>query len=136
MNNIRRELSEYRLEKAKSALEVANALNKQNYWADSANRSYYSIFHAVRAVLALDAFDSKKHSGVISYFLEHYIKTRILDVALSDCVRNAFLVRNKSDYEDFYVVGKEDAEKQIEDASAVISAVEEHLQYRWAQIRE
>ena len=87
-------------------------MTEQNYWADSANRSYYSIFYALRAVPALDAFDSKKHSGVISYFLEHYIKTKILDAALSDYVRNAFLVRNKSDYEDFYVVGKEDAEKK------------------------
>ena len=86
--------------------------------------------------MALDAFDSKKHSGVISYFLEHYIKTKILDVALSDYVRTAFLIRNKSDYEDFYVVGKADAEKQIEDAAAFIAAVDEHLRHRWEQIRE
>ena len=32
------------------------------------NRAYYSIFHAIRSVLALDGFDSKKHSGVISEF--------------------------------------------------------------------
>ena len=79
MNSIRKELSEYRIEKAKSALLSARSLAGQGYWADSANRSYYAIFHALRAVLALDAFDSKKHSGVISYFLEHYIKTKLLD---------------------------------------------------------
>ena len=78
----------------------------------------------------------KKHSDVISYFLENYIKTRRLDVVLSDYVRNAFLIRNKSDYEDFYVVGKGDAEKQVEDATAFIYAMEEHLQQRWAQIHE
>jgi len=136
MNSIRKELSEYRFEKARRALVVARSLAEQGYWADSANRSYYAIFHALRAVLALDAFDSQKHSGVISYFLEHYIKTKILGNALSDYVRNAFLVRNKSDYEDFYLVGKEDAEKQIEDAAAFIAAVEDHLQQRWAQIQE
>jgi len=136
MNSIRKELSEYRLEKANSALAVAKSLAEQKYWADSANRSYYAIFYALRAVLALDAFDSKKHSGVISYFLEHYIKTKMFDVALSDYVRNAFLIRNKSDYEDFYIVEKSDAEKQIEDAAAFIAAVEEHLRQRWEQIRE
>jgi len=90
----------------------------------------------LRAVLALDAFDSKKHSGVISYFLEHYIKTKLLDSVLSDYVRNAFLIRNKSDYEDFYIVGKADAEKQIDDAAAFIALVEAHLRQRWAQISE
>ncbi|MCM1122757.1 MAG: HEPN domain-containing protein, partial [Eubacterium sp.] len=29
------------------------------------NRAYYSIFHALRAVLVFDNFDSSKHSGVI-----------------------------------------------------------------------
>jgi len=136
MNSIRKELSGYRLEKAHSALAVARILSGQGYWADSVNRSYYSIFHAVRAVLALDAFDSRKHSGVISYFLEHYIKTGLMDVALSDYVRNAFLIRNKSDYDDFYVVEKEDAEQQIEDAAMLIAVVEKHLLQRWEGISE
>ena len=34
----------------------------------SLNRSYYSIFHAMRAITALEGFDSSKHSGVIAYF--------------------------------------------------------------------
>lgn len=38
------------------------------------NRAYYSIFHAMRAILALDEVDFKKHSGVIAYFRENYIK--------------------------------------------------------------
>jgi hypothetical protein len=34
----------------------------------AANRSYYCIFNAMRAVLSLDRFDSKKHSGIIDAF--------------------------------------------------------------------
>jgi len=36
------------------------------------NRAYYCVFHAMRAVIALDEQDFKKLSGVISYFREHY----------------------------------------------------------------
>ena len=31
-----------------------------------ANRSYYAVFHAMRAVLAFDKIDLKRHSGIIS----------------------------------------------------------------------
>lgn len=61
-------LSEYRLEKAKESLKYAKLLFENNGYAEAANRAYYAIFHASRAVLALDGVDRKKHSGVISYF--------------------------------------------------------------------
>ncbi len=39
-----------------------------------------AIFHAVRALLALDKFDSQKHSGIISYFNQKFIKTGKIEV--------------------------------------------------------
>ncbi|MDQ3019979.1 MAG: hypothetical protein M3R36_05330 [Bacteroidota bacterium] len=32
------------------------------------------MFHSVRALFLFDKFDSKKHSGIISYFNKNYIK--------------------------------------------------------------
>ena len=69
MVNTTRELSEYRLSKAKQDLLAAKLLFDNNHFAQSLNRSYYAIFHAVRSLLAYDKFDSKKHSGIISYFI-------------------------------------------------------------------
>ena len=61
------DLSKYRLVKAKEDLQTAkNNLTERSYRA-SVNRSYYAIFHALRAITALDTFDSKKHSGIISF---------------------------------------------------------------------
>ncbi len=34
------------------------------------NRAYYCAFDAMRAINALDGFDSSKHSGVIAHFYE------------------------------------------------------------------
>ena len=62
----------YRLEKSKEDLESAEILFKKNKYTQSLNRSYYTIFHAIRALLALDKFDSRKHSGVVSYFIKNY----------------------------------------------------------------
>lgn len=47
-------------------------------YASANNRAYYCIFHAMRAVLALDGEDYKKHSAVIARFTLNYLKTDIL----------------------------------------------------------
>ena len=93
----------------------------------AANRSYYAIFHAARAVLALDGLDFKKHSGVISNFQMKYIKTGIFDKQLSNIIKSAFSLRTESDYEDFYVISKADVESQVREAEIFFQTVSEYI---------
>ena len=88
-------LSKYRLERAKQSLETAKASKDNNDWFTINNRLYYSIFHAIRAVLALEKIDFKKHSAVISYFNKNYILTNIFDKSYGKVVNNAFEIRQK-----------------------------------------
>lgn len=69
-----RELSLYRLERAKEMLSAVRENLEINQLKTSLNRSYYAIFHAMRAVNCQDGFDSSKHSGVIAHFNQYYIK--------------------------------------------------------------
>ena len=117
----------YRLETAGKSLDAAKVLIDAQAFKDAANRSYYCVFHAMRAVLAKDGFDSKKHSGVIAAFRQRYLKTGIFSPVLSEIIRNAFDVRGKSDYEDFFVISKEDIVKQVEDAGVFLSAIENYI---------
>ena len=120
-------LVKYRLERAWESLASAERdLNAESLKA-SANRSYFCVFHAMRSVLALDGFDSKKHSGVISAFRNKYIKPGIFRPELSDIIRDVFNIRSKSDYEDFFVISKEDVILQIENASVFLTAVEAYI---------
>ncbi|MBU0700187.1 HEPN domain-containing protein [bacterium] len=96
MNRNSYDISKYRLEKAKEDLNAATQNLANTHLAASINRSYYCIFHAMRAVLALDGFDSKKHSGVIAYFRQNYIKTNIFDKIYSEIIGMAFEIRNKN----------------------------------------
>ena len=121
-----KDLAKYRLEQARECLRDAeNAIGTSS--KNAANRSYYTIFHSMRAVLALERFDSKKHSGVISAFRQRYIKTGVFEPFFSDVVRNAFIVRNRCDYEDFFVVSKSEVEKQIDNARQFLEAVEAYI---------
>lgn len=117
-------LSKHRLASAKDAIEEGELLLRSNKYKGANNRAYYAIFYSIRAILALDGFDSKKHSGVIAKFNENYIKTQKFSANYGKLVKNASIIRNNSDYDDFFIATKEQAEKQIEDAKQFYGAVE------------
>ena len=94
----------------------------------AANRSYYAIFHSVRALYALDGKDFKKHSGVIAFFQMDYIKTGIFDKRMSDIIKSAFSLRTDSDYEDFFIISHEEVETQVAEAAEFYNTVARYLQ--------
>ena len=53
----------YRLERAKEDLQAARVNHSSGVFKASINRSYYAIFHSIRAVNILDGFDAS--NGVI-----------------------------------------------------------------------
>ena len=69
----------------------------------------------------------KKHSGVIAEFNRNYIKTDVFDKRFSKIISKAFQIRNRSDYEDFYVVAKEDVAQQIDNAKEFLDVVTEYI---------
>lgn len=127
------ELSKRRLEIAHERLTTAKAMLELGDYKASANRLYYAIFSVMRAVLALDGFDSKKHSGIIARFRQSYIKTGILDTEMSKIIDDLEVIREDSDYDDFYIILKEDVEIQAKRAEYFISEVESYLQNQYNQ---
>ena len=121
-------LSAHRFKRSKEELQTAELLLRNTDYRSSINRSYYAIFHAIRAVNALDGFDSSKHSGVISHFNQEYVKTGLFEKESSKIIRNASELREQADYEDFYEASQEDATDVFEEASRFISVVEAYLQ--------
>ncbi len=114
------DLSNHRLEKALDLLDQAKLLLKEGKYDGSVNRSYYAIFSAIRAVLALIGLDARKHRGVITYFDRYFVKTGIFEKHFSKIVHASFDVRQASDYEDFFVIPAEHAIKQLEDGGRFI----------------
>lgn len=122
-----KDLCLYRLSKAERYLADAKRTLELEMYDTAANRSYYVIFHAARAVLALDGLDFRKHSGVISNFQMRYIKTGIFEKQLSNIIKSAFSLRTESDYEDFFVIEKEDVKRQVEEAEFFFHTIEAYI---------
>ncbi len=127
-NEIKREMSDYRMEAAIEHLNASLYLLKGGFIKDSIGRSYYAMFSAARALLAQDGVDFSKQAGVISYFQKEYIKTGKLEVKFSKYLSEAFRIRNHSDYADFYVASKQDADEQYQRAKEFCEAIKVYIE--------
>ena len=116
------------LEKAQKCLQAAEILLKSESFADSANRSYYAIFHCITAVLVTVGFSAKTHSGNIAEYRKRFVKTGLFPKSFSDIIKDAFRIRNSSDYDVFFIVAKADVVKQIEDAKIFLTATDNYIQ--------
>ena len=126
----RRELSSARLDKAFQMLTAAQIMLRFDDYASACNRLYYAVFHAMRAVLALDGIDEHSHSHLISEFRRRYLKTNILDRALSDIIGSSFQIRDESDYEDNWIISKSDVIEQAQKVTEFLSAIEHYVATR------
>ena len=69
------ELARERLSYARDSLLEGQALVQIGRLRGAANRFYYAAFNAARSLLAVRELDSSKHTGVISLFQQHFVKT-------------------------------------------------------------
>ena len=120
-------LAKYRFQRVLEDLAAAKEMLSGGMYKPSLNRSYYSIFHAMRAITVLEGFDCSKHSVVIAYFNQNFIKTGIFAKETSKIIKSASIMKEQSDYLDFFIASKQDAEEQIERAKQFIEAVEKYL---------
>jgi uncharacterized protein (UPF0332 family) len=113
-----------RLKRSKQHLKSPRDLLQNDDFADSISRSYYAIFQAARALLALQEVESRKHSGVISLFNRHFVKTRKVDKQLGVILKDARRSREMADYTELAEFSRDDAQEQIADAEVFIRSVE------------
>ena len=73
MDERRRDLCQYRIEQARESLRASKIMLDNKMVKDSINRSYYSAFYAMKAILALEEKDFKRHKDVVAYFNKMYV---------------------------------------------------------------
>ena len=88
MPDNREELKVYRLEMAKERLHSSKILLEAGSYKDSIGRSYYAMFTAVRALLAVEGQDFSKHADDLFECSDAYVRvagSRRTSAALYDC---------------------------------------------------
>lgn len=122
-------LCQYRLNNAEETYTVARDCFRGMHYKDCVNRSYYAVFYALKAVLALEGVDFKRHKDVVAYFNQHYVAADIFKRDYGRKIAKLQQIREKSDYDDFYITSSEEAEKQLENTREIIDAIKIYLKF-------
>ena len=75
------DLSLYRMQNAKDTLNVASVCLERKFYKDTINRCYYAAFYAVKAVLALEEVDFKRHKDAVAAVESYLLEKEILKSA-------------------------------------------------------
>ena len=116
----------YRIETAQSDIKAAEILLGAKEFRGANNRAYYGIYHAVSAIHALDGNAYKRHKDALANFNKNYVKTEIFPRKLGKKIAESEEIRHASDYDDFYIAGKKEAENQLEDAEWFLAVIEHY----------
>lgn len=127
VQKISKELAKHRLEQAKEDLEAGKLLYDKNFYKSANNRAYYSIFHSIKAVLALEPIDFKRHKDVLAYFNKNYINKEIFSRMMGRKIQNASAIREDSDYDDEFIVDADKTNEQIKTAEELIELVDKYI---------
>ena len=128
-----RDLVLYRIETSKSDIKAAEILLSAREFRGANNRAYYGIYYAISAIHALDGNAYKRHKDALANFNKNYVKTEIFPRKLGKRIVESEEIRHASDYDDFYIATREEAEEQIQTAKELVKLVEEYVRQRWDQ---
>ena len=118
-------IARHRLTRARAALDEGDLLIGRDHFSGALNRVYYAGFYAARAVLATVNADSSRHSGVISLFQQHFVRTGLVPAEVAKALPRAFEKRQTSDYGDFSEPTREEVVSLRDQVQLLIAACEQ-----------
>ena len=124
----KRSLIRYRLDQAREVLKDAHTLYDLKRTPISViNRAYYSMFYGVLALMISIDKNTVKHQGVLSFFDEYFIKTKIFPKEMSKLIHDAFESRQEGDYRESAKTDRETAGEILQSADKFFELIEEYL---------
>lgn len=115
--------------RAAEALESSESDLKHDWNISSVNRAYYSIFYGVCALLLTKEIESGlTHSGTITQFNFHFIKSLEIDPKYSKMIARVYQMRLHGDYDISYNLEYEDVKEAFSLAKEFFEMVKEKLE--------
>ncbi len=108
--------------KADEALnEVQKAIDTESL-SSAQNRIYYSIFYSVMALGYSRDFVTSKHSQLLGWFNQTFVKEKIFDKKFGEIYKTAYENRMRSDYTYTYKPEKEKIINAFSNAKSFVEA--------------
>lgn len=114
------------LKLAEEKLIVARDLLDLAHYRDVVAKAYYTMFYAAKAaLLTAGAGGVRRHTGVVSFFAEHFVKTGKIDRRYSASLARALNDRIAADYQVEFEATEELARQSMTDAEAFLAKAQE-----------
>ncbi len=113
---------------AEEKLPLAHQFLTLGLFDETVSKSYYVMFYAARAALALEDIRPHRHSGVAAKFGEHFAKTGRVKRGLGRKLREAMEAREDADYNPKRRASREEAERVFTDATEFLQAIKNLLE--------
>jgi uncharacterized protein (UPF0332 family) len=130
MNGSQRDYFQYRIDRSAELFQDAKLLAANKRWRSCVNRLYYSSFHLVSALLALDGITTKSHDGLKTKFLQSYVKTNLIDIEFGKLYARLLDWRQESDYSVYLDFNEEDVMPLIQKIGKLNQVLKELIQSR------
>lgn len=123
-----------RLDRAKELYMEAGELVKMDSYKSANNRAFYAIEKCIKALLATQQIDVETHNGAVSQFNLLFIHKENSSFTKNDYqkITKADRIRNASDYDDFYVVNKEETKELLQFVDEFLGKTEKYIQGMFA----
>lgn len=115
------------LEKSERTFEDVLFCVKEGKWETAANRLYYSVFHAMSALLVSDGHQVKSHRGIIAMFGEHYVRTDVFSKKDGSLLSDLVIMRDNADYNCFFEANEEKLKPYIEPTRMLIEKIKAYI---------
>ena len=110
------------LQLADEAVDDARYLLQGNRLKAAATRAYYAMYHAVIAALAGAGVGiPRTHSGAISLFGRHFVRTGRIGRQFSRDLQDAYNLRQQSDYEAYAEIASLQCKDAVKKAEAFVA---------------
>ena len=111
------------LEKSAHLLKQAGMMRDLQQWDMAANRYYYACFHAVQALFVHNGLAARRHTGMLSQFGLHFIKTGIIEDRLGGFLTRMEQLREKGDYNCVFSIEENELCTIVEPAHELIGVI-------------
>ncbi len=115
------------LDHAHEALDAAALTLNHGFYSVVINRAYYAIFYAASALLLTKGISRSKHSGVISAFRKHFVKSGLVEAEYSHLYGDVMDARVGSDYDVTFESDPETARERLDDARRFVGRAASYL---------
>ena len=113
------------VDKAVRALASAERQLSDGDYDFASSRAYYAVFYVLEGALLTKSLSFSKHSGVISAFNLHFVKSGIFPKEFSGLIARLFRERQMADYVFELRISESEAQEDIEAAKTIVAAVKD-----------